>query len=126
MSPIERLRAFVAYAPKGTTVTVESLAELLNEAVPTPAKEEQAKSGDLTAKDIAAQLSRSSSTIRAWLGAGEVPGAYRFRGREWRVPQVDFERFLQRQREGAEPVPGDSRLETTDLGAWRKVHRDAA
>lgn len=71
---------------------------------------------DLTVSDAAEELGRAPSTIRTWCGEGRLRGAYRLRGREWRIPPSalrDLGRQAVEKREGeGEPV---------DLGAWRSV-----
>jgi excisionase family DNA binding protein len=128
MSPIDKLRALVENAPKGTLVPVESLAEMLKNAERIPVADEQASepAGDLTVQYIAKRLGRSSSTIRGWLAAAEIPEAYKLLGREWRVPRAALQHFLDRQREAAEPLPAANRLADANLQAWRKEYPDAA
>ena len=41
---------------------------------------------DLTVAEVATRFGRRSSTVRLWVERGAFPGAYRFRGREWRIP----------------------------------------
>lgn len=36
--------------------------------------------------------------MRAWLEAGRFPGAYKLRGRDWRVPPDAVEAFKARER----------------------------
>lgn len=85
--------------------------------------EDEDELADLTVDEIAEELDRAPSTVRGWLGRGEIPEAYRLQGREWRVPRSALRRYLDRQ--GAERgeklrrnVRGRS---SADLGAWRKV-----
>lgn len=74
---------------------------------------------DLTVEDVARELDRSTSTVRTWLAAGKVQGAYRLQGREWRVPRSALRQFLNEQGSTAQAHPGlDDRV--ADLGAWRK------
>lgn len=50
---------------------------------------------DLTCADVAEMLGRDTSIVRTWCRAGLLPGAYRLRGREWRIPRqalTDFQR----------------------------------
>jgi len=61
---------------------------------------------DLTVEDVAAVLGRAPSTIRTWLGAGELDG-YKLRRREWRVPREALEELRDEARAGAVgPSPG--------------------
>lgn len=77
--------------------------------------------GDLSAADVAEALDRTPSTIRAWCARGEVPGSYKLRGREWRIPRASLRRYLDRQAEGKRETR--RRGEPVDLGGWRKHYR---
>lgn len=76
-----------------------------------PADEDQGVA-DLTVQEVADELDRAPSTVRGWLGEGELDG-YRFRGREWRIPREALEAFLEEER-------GNGRRPSADLGSWRK------
>lgn len=116
MSPdlLTGLRALAEALPMGTAVPIprEVLLELLAPApavLPAPA--------DLTVTDLCARFSRGASAVRAWLERGDFPGAYKLKGRDWRVPAAAVEAFEAAQRG---PAPGQQG-ETGDLGAWRRV-----
>jgi excisionase family DNA binding protein len=109
---------------------VSSLAALLDEVEAETAGREDgtaAPLADLTAADVARALGRSPSTVRGWLEAGEIPGAFRFNNREWRISRSDFAAFLERKRREKEPEravgkrPRPARGSAVDLGAWRKL-----
>lgn len=69
---------------------------------------------DLTVREAADELDRSPSTVRGWCGDGKLEGAYRFRGREWRIPPAALRAFVDAERE---PAP----REEADLSGWREV-----
>jgi len=78
---------------------------------------------DLTVEDVAGVLGRAPSTIRTWLGAGQLEG-YKLRGREWRVPREALEKLRDETRAGAVgPSPGfrdrPAERERDRLGDWR-------
>ncbi len=108
-----RLRAIVAPLPPGAAVTlpVEVVRTWLEvEGVgDTPV--------DLTVQEVGDLLGRAPSTVRTWCGAGRLPGAYRLRGREWRIPRGALRAL--RQAGGGQGEPGDD--EVPDLGRWRRV-----
>lgn len=68
---------------------------------------------DLTVAGVAEKLGRRPSTVRAWCERGELPGAYKLRGREWRIPRSALEAFLDSQRLG--------KGQSDRLGDWRRV-----
>jgi hypothetical protein len=78
---------------------------------------------DLTVAELAVRFGRKASTVRGWLDRGLIAGAYRFRGREWRVPAASLVMFEAEQRFGQQaraPSAGTSRKsKPVDLGAWR-------
>lgn len=69
---------------------------------------------DLTVQEVAEELDRAPSTVRGWLGSGDLEG-YRLRGREWRVPREALAAFLEEERSGVREE------EPADLGSWREV-----
>jgi len=73
---------------------------------------------DLTVEEVAEELGRAPSTIRGWCGAERFLGAYRLRGREWRVPRESVRRMLDQERDGGPTEERDP--ETVDLGTWRR------
>jgi hypothetical protein len=112
-----RIRALVDSGDPDGTVTVRWLAGILDGTEP-----EGGELEDLDVKEMAKLAKRARSTIRTWLGQGEgIPGAYRLRGREWRVPRLAFRRFLDSQGETGTPSRTARR---PDLGSWRKYARD--
>ena len=56
---------------------------------------------DLTVEDVAAFFGRSPVTVRGWIRDGQLR-AYRFRGREYRIPESALREFQQGQRDGGQ------------------------
>jgi len=52
---------------------------------------------DFSAKEVGLALGRSASTVRRWLEEGLFVGAYKLRGKSWRVPADSMELFKQAQ-----------------------------
>lgn len=78
---------------------------------------------DMTVVDVAERLGRSPSTVRGWCGSGALPGAYRFRGREWRIPPAALRAFLDSEAESRRKRRNEDgeASEQVDLGAWRRI-----
>lgn len=78
---------------------------------------------DMTVVDVAERLGRSPSTVRGWCGSGALSGAYRFRGREWRIPPAALKAFLDREAEVRRDRRNEDRgaSEQVDLGSWRRI-----
>jgi excisionase family DNA binding protein len=120
--PADRIRRLAELIPPGAelVLTAESLRALADAAVtaspPAPR--------DLTLSEAGAQVGRAVSTVREWCAAGQIPGAYKLRGREWRIPPEGLRAFLaaeaSRRRPDA-PTPGrDRRAADADLSSWRR------
>lgn len=76
---------------------------------------------DLTVAQVAARYDRHPSTVRGWCESGVLRGAYRLRGREWRVPAETLAAFEQAERGARRPdVQHSGRRTPVDLGSWRK------
>lgn len=76
---------------------------------------------DLTVEDVADELGRRPATVRGWCRSGRIQGAYRLRGREWRIPRSSLRQFF--QNEASETVgnaSGDGDHHATDLSLWRE------
>ena len=57
-----------------------------------------------------------------WLEAGRFANAYRFQGREWRVPLASLTAFEAQERDRVRvPQAEPSAAPIVDLSAWRKV-----
>lgn len=74
--------------------------------------------GDLTCKAVGSLIGRHASTVRAMCERGELSGAYRQHGREWRIPPGAVETYREAQRH---PAAQRKDREAIDLGAWRSV-----
>lgn len=80
--------------------------------------------GDLTVSEVAEEFGRAESTVRTWLGQALIPGAYRLRGREWRVPPAALRQFLDREAERAQNGHVNGSSEAADLDSWRRHFRN--
>jgi Helix-turn-helix domain len=107
MTPREALRTYAEALPAGTVVPVlrEVILELLGGARDHTAA--TAPPSDLTVGDVARQFNRRPATVRGWCEEGVFPGAYHFRGREWRIPPAALETFLAEERQR---TPGQPQL----------------
>ncbi len=78
----------------------------------------------LAALDVQAAgeaLGRSASTVRQYARQGLLEGAYRQRGREWRIPRSAIGAFHRQQhRDSQDATKTVSGKDTADLSAWRK------
>ena len=134
MSLSDRLRALVAAAPPSATVPVSWIADVLEQETAGAGADVTA---DLRLEDVAAQLERAVSTVRTWCQQQRIPGAYRLRGREWRIPRKGLQAFLDAEQRGdASAGPAGPSLpvrrsrgrastptKPVSLGSWRKVRR---
>lgn len=119
MSLRDAVAALVAAAPADATIPVRWLAEQL-EADGVGARvsaEAPALAVDLTVEEVAALMRRGASTIRTWLARGELPGAYRNHGREWRIPRSAVEAM---QRAQVKRGPEKTATPPVELSDWRK------
>jgi excisionase family DNA binding protein len=131
MDGVTQLRAAIAALPPGTLVALprEALLEVLggtvraNEPVERPVKRSVEVSVqvpvDLTVAELAQRFRRSPSTVRQWLGSGQLEG-YKLFGREWRVTPAAVAAFQESQRQGQAHRPGSDRRGPS-LADWRKV-----
>jgi hypothetical protein len=113
------LRAVAEALPAGTPVPVPR--EILLELLASRAGSVQPSAmppADLTVADLCARFSRKPSAVRAWLERGDFEGAYKLKGRDWRVPAAAADRFQADQVGGAGAKTQD--VEIGDLGAWRQ------
>jgi hypothetical protein len=77
---------------------------------------------DLTVADLCTRFNRKPSAVRAWLERGDFPGAYKLKGRDWRVPAGAVQVFLAKQGIGEQAT---GRAAEGDLGAWRRLRERA-
>ncbi len=87
----ERLRGMIKGYPPGSLVSlpIEVIEGWL-------ADEGISFEPDLTVSEVAERFSRSPCTVRAWIRAGLLR-AYKFRGREYRIPSSALEEFQRRE-----------------------------
>ncbi|MEN8184961.1 MAG: helix-turn-helix domain-containing protein [Myxococcota bacterium] len=71
----------------------------------------------LTVRQVAERYERSESTVRGWCARGELSGAFKLHGSEWRVPESALVK-LEAKRPGSRPALG--RRTPVDIGAWRR------
>ena len=121
MTPLrESLAQIAAVLPPGAAVLLPAdwlRAQLEGEVGP-----EDDGVADMAVREVAEKLGRSVSTVRGWLSAGHIPGAYKFRGKQWRVTRAGLSEFLDRQRNGKGPAgPGVGRGSSANLASWRKL-----
>ena len=120
MTLLQHLRALSAGLPPGASVTLSGdwLREQLAD---TTGQGAEALDADQTIAQLAERFGRAPSTVRAWLEADRFPGAYKLRGRDWRVPAAGVAAFLEAERA---PRPIASRRAggaRVSLGDWRKA-----
>ena len=120
MAPLhERLAQVARLLPPGSAVLLP-LESLLEEGQHDNGSDDRL--ADLTVNEVAKELGRSPSAIRGWCAIGHIPGAYKLRGREWRIPQAALSEFIGRQANKQEPVCTPShRKRGADLGSWRRL-----
>lgn len=122
---LDELRRMAELLPAGASVTLprEALLDALAGSVLEPAPPGPRSGVDLTVAQLAEHLGRGESTIRTWLERGDLPGAYRNHGREWRIPQAAVDAMQRaeatRHRREARKREGSSDR-VTDIGAWRQ------
>lgn len=124
----ERLNRIIEPLPPGASVLLprECIEEwLAGEDTPSAPTPEQVVI-DLTIKQVASLMGKKESTVRGWLQAGEIEGAYKLHGREWRIPHDALRKFQERQRQRSVSKPPQRRAMAPDLGAWRNERRGRA
>ena len=90
----------------------------LREQLARPAGSDEGLSlSDLTVEQAAKEIGRARSTVRTWCNSGALEGAYRLRGREWRIPPVGIRRFLDAQGNGKRATRGDQAQ--CEMDSWR-------
>ncbi len=118
------LRALAEALPPGAAVPVPPLVllELLDGNAAQPAPLASAHVGVLSVGELATRYHRRPSTVRGWLERGLFPGAFKLRGRAWRIPAASLRTFEERQGEAGrrEPTPV-ARRKAVDLSAWRQT-----
>ena len=116
----ESLRSLTEALPAGTAVPVprEWLLELLDGGTKLP-EPTDIPAADLTVEEVAQRFNRHTSTVRGWIAQGRFAGAYRLRGREWRIPATGLAAFEEAER-GAEVAAPASKTQA-DISDWRRV-----
>ena len=72
--------------------------------------------GDLSCADVAQALKRTPGCIRGWCQRGEIQGAYRLNGREWRIPRASLRTYLDEQAQQKHTVVASP----VNLSNWRR------
>jgi hypothetical protein len=125
MTLLERLQQLADALPPGASVTLPR-EWLLEELGAGQAADPGVVAVDYTVADLAQLFGKQPSTARSWLEAGLFPGAYKLRGRSWRVPRAAMLAFQQRERarpvQEGQPAPDGS---AGSLSDWRGVRRGA-
>ena len=109
---LDELYRWAKDAPPGTLIPADSLAAMLS-----GVEDGDDRLADLTVEEAAKQLNRAPSTVRGWLGSGELRG-YRVNGREWRVPRPAVREYLEGQKSGNRQAV-KTNGKAADLGQWR-------
>jgi hypothetical protein len=112
----EMLKCFVEALPPGTVVPVarDWLLGLLTVGQAGHVRHELAPP-DLDVKQLAERYRRKESTVRQWCEEKRFPGAYKQRGKGWRVPPSGVVAF-----EEAERASGQAG-QVEDLSGWRNI-----
>jgi excisionase family DNA binding protein len=118
------IQALVAAAPGDAVVPVRWLGELLADdgQGATTAATKDVVAIDLTVPQLAERFGRGPSTIRTWCENGQLPGAYRLNGREWRIPTSAVEAMQKEAAKRPSPrtMPQTKRRRVSDIGEWRQ------
>jgi hypothetical protein len=73
---------------------------------------------ELDVDAVARAFGRSASTVRGWCEHGLLPGAYRLRGRAWRIPPAALAAFREAETRGV-ALAAPRRSAPSNLAAWR-------
>lgn len=86
---LAELQRVAELLPDGASVTlpVEVLRALAEDSGADGSSDGEGALVDLTVGDVGKLIDRAPSTVRWWCQTGVLPGAYRLRNREWRVPR---------------------------------------
>lgn len=109
-----RLRQLVRLSDPDGTVTIRWLASLIGVPLEDDGGGAEAAAADLNLEAVAGHFHRSVSTVRGWLGRGEMRG-YKLNGRDWRVPRSAIREYEERQQE--DPTQRGE----VDIREWRKL-----
>ena len=114
---VERLRTLAAALPSdasSVTFTRSDLLTLVEGSDVAPSRPR-----DLTVDEVAERMGRAPSTVRSWLGAGQLRG-YKLNKRDWRVP-ADALRAYAEGPVAACPTPEAPHSPEVDIAAWRQI-----
>lgn len=114
----EALLTIAEAALPGASISVprEVILRLLsNELAETTSQ--QAPVRDLSVNEVGMHFGRSPTTVRGWLEAGLLPGAYKLRGKAWRVPPAALSQMATHSRT---PLDRPRSPPVVNLGAWRR------
>lgn len=117
---LERLRGELEAMPQGALLPRDWLLERLSDhSAPASSAEGSTLRVDLSVLDLANLFGKQPSTVRAWLERGDLPGAYKLQGKEWRVPPSGVDAFQNQQR--SETRKNRPRGGSPRLSDWRTV-----
>jgi hypothetical protein len=122
---LDQLRAMAEAVPAGGAVTLPRdwlLAQLSTsgDTATTP------PAVDLTVEALVSLFGKRPSTVRSWLEEGRFPGAWKLRGRQWRVPHSAVVAFQEAERQGGDIQGRDAPTQPVgSLGDYRSVRRTA-
>lgn len=71
-------------------------------------------------EEVAERFDRCAATVRSWCQDGRLPGAYKLRGRTWRIPASAVRKFEREQAEEDRRPPALGHGREVDLGGWRE------
>lgn len=113
---LDLARDAVAVGKPAILVAPEWIVELLTVATPegTLARLGPEPIQGYSIREVAKAFGRSSNAVLGWVHDGLLPGANKFMGREWRIPQSAIETMLQAERLVPTNAP------TGGYGGWRK------
>jgi hypothetical protein len=112
----EALRVVAEASLPGSSISVPREV-LLSVLATSPNPTTQVLRRDLSVEEVGEHFGRSPGTVRAWIDAGYFPGAYKLRGKAWRIPPEGLSAMTKHTR------TAHNRPETAPevkLDAWRR------
>lgn len=101
LPPAMRLQALLVDAGASEEITVRvSLLRALMASVEGTVTLMDPVEVDLTCEGVGGLLGRDASVIREWCREARFPGAYKLRGKEWRIPRQALNDFQREQQKG--------------------------
>jgi excisionase family DNA binding protein len=119
MSLRKQLEMMVNGMPPGSSVSLS--VDWLREELAAEDRAGDAPPELLTLDDVAERVGRAVSTVRSWCNSGQLEGAFRLNGRDWRVPASALQKYLEAQAK-QEPSEMGNRGEV-DLASWRRLRQ---